>query len=34
MRKQELIEAFEENLDFFMETSTVMKSDISFLDED
>ena len=34
MRKQDLIEAFEENLDFFMETSTVMKSDISFLDED
>ncbi|MCR1950127.1 RNA-binding domain-containing protein [Clostridium sp. DSM 100503] len=34
MRKQELIEAFEENLDFFMETSIVMRSDISFLDED
>lgn len=33
MRKQELIEAFEENLDFFIETSIVMKSDISFLDE-
>jgi predicted HTH transcriptional regulator len=33
MRKQELIEAFEENLDFFMETSTIVKSDISFLDE-
>ncbi|WP_411170386.1 helix-turn-helix domain-containing protein [Clostridium sp. MB05] len=33
MRKQELIEAFEENLDFFMETSIIMKSNISFLDE-
>lgn len=33
MRKQELIEAFEENLDFFMETSTIVKSNISFLDE-
>ncbi|MDV4149653.1 putative DNA binding domain-containing protein [Clostridium sp. AL.422] len=34
MRKQELIEAFEENLDFFMETSKIIKSDISFLNED
>lgn len=33
MRKQELIEAFEENLNFFMETSIIMKSNISFLDE-
>jgi len=33
MRKQELIEAFEENLDFFMETAKIVKSDISFLDE-
>ncbi len=33
MRKQELIEAFEENLDFFMETSKIVKSQISFLDE-
>ncbi|GAA0085554.1 putative DNA binding domain-containing protein [Clostridium sp. CTA-7] len=33
MRKQELIEAFEENLDFFMETSIIMKSNISLLDE-
>lgn len=34
MRKQELIEAFEENLNFFIETSMIIKSDISFLDED
>lgn len=33
MRKQELIEAFEENLNFFMETSMINKSDISFLDD-
>ena len=33
MRKQELIEAFEENLDIFIETSKIVKSDISFLDE-
>lgn len=32
MRKQELVEAFEENLNFFMETSMINKSDISFLD--
>ncbi|WP_066894063.1 AlbA family DNA-binding domain-containing protein [Clostridium nigeriense] len=34
MRKQELIEAFEENLDFFMETAMINKSDSSFLNED
>ena len=33
MRKQELLEAFEENLDFFIETSKIVKSNISFLDE-
>ena len=33
MRKQELIEAFEENLDIFIETSKIVKSEISFLDE-
>lgn len=33
MRKQELIEAFQENIDFFMETSVILKSDISFLNE-
>ena len=33
MRKQELLEAFEENLDFFIETSMIVKSNISFLDE-
>lgn len=32
MRKQELLEAFEENLDFFIETSMIVKSNISFLD--
>jgi len=32
MRKQELVEAFEENLDFFSETSLIPRSDISFLD--
>ncbi len=31
MRKQELVEAFEENLDFYIETCQVVKSDISFL---
>ncbi|MBE6052477.1 MAG: ATP-binding protein [Clostridium sartagoforme] len=34
MRKQELLEAFEENLDFFMETSKIVKSDMKFLNED
>ncbi len=33
MRKQELLESFEENLDFFIETSRIVKSNISFLDE-
>lgn len=32
MRKQELLEAFEENLDFFIETSMIVKSNLSFLD--
>ena len=34
MRKQELIEAFEENLDIFIETVNIAKSDISFLEEE
>lgn len=34
MRKQELVEAFEENLDFFSETSLIPRSDISFLDDE
>lgn len=33
MRKQELIEAFQENIDFFMETSIILRSDISFLNK-
>ncbi len=31
MRKQELVEAFEENLDFFIETSQVVRSDINLI---
>jgi predicted HTH transcriptional regulator len=34
MRKQELVEAFEENLDFYIETSHVMRSDISLINMD
>lgn len=34
MRRQELVETFEENLNFFTETSLIIRSDISNLDKD